>query len=146
MTEEHVGKYHGLGILIQKQEDRLVVISPIEGGPAYKLGILPGDVISHINGESTKLITGQGAVQKLRGPKGTKVNITIARKGLERPLEMTVTREEIPLHSVPYAFMLQDDVGYIFIRNFSGTTTREFREKMDILVRQGMKKLILDFE
>lgn len=145
LTEEHVGKYHGLGILIQKQEDRLVVISPIEGGPAYRLGILPGDVISHINGESTKLITSQGAVQKLRGPKGTKVNITIAREGLEKPLEMTVTREEIPLHSVPYAFMLQDDIGYIFIRNFSGTTTREFKEKMDSLVKQGMKKLILDF-
>ena len=145
LTEEHVGKYHGLGILIQKQEDRLVVISPIEGGPAYRLGILPGDVISHINGESTKLITGQGAVQKLRGPKGTKVNITIAREGLEKSLEMTVTREEIPLHSVPYAFMLQDDIGYIFIRNFSGTTTREFKEKMDSLVKQGMKRLVLDF-
>ncbi len=145
LTEEHVGKYHGLGILIQKQEDRLVVISPIEGGPAYRLGILPGDVISHINGESTKLITGQGAVQRLRGPKGTKVNITIVREGLEEPMEMTVTREEIPLHSVPYAFMLQDDIGYIFIRNFSGTTTREFQEKMSSLVRQGMKKLILDF-
>ncbi|MGD2295078.1 MAG: S41 family peptidase [Candidatus Aminicenantes bacterium] len=145
LTEEHVGKYHGLGILIQKQEDRLVVISPIEGGPAYRLGILPGDVISHINGESTKLITGQGAVQKLRGPKGTQVNITIVREGSEKPLEMTVTREEIPLHSVPYAFMLQDDIGYIFIRNFSGTTTREFKEKMNSLAAQGMKKLILDF-
>ncbi len=144
LTEEHVGKYYGLGILIQKQEDRLVVISPIEGGPAYRLGIQAGDVISHINGESTKPITGQDAVQLLRGPKGTKVNISITREGLEKPLEMTVPREEIPLRSISYAFMLKDDIGYIRIRNFSGTTTREFEEEMDALEKQGMKKLILD--
>lgn len=144
LTEEHEGKYHGLGILIQKQEDRLVVISPIEGGPAYRLGVLPGDVISHINGESTKNISSRDAVQKLRGLKGTKVNITITREGMKNPLEMTVTREEIPLHSVSYAFILQDDIGYIRIRGFSGTTTGEFEEKMASLVNQGMKRLILD--
>ncbi len=144
LTEEHVGKYHGLGILIQKQEDRLMVISPIEGGPAYRLGVQAGDVISHINGESTKPITALDAVQKLRGPKGTQVNITIARERLESPLEMTVTREEIPLRSISYAFMLQENIGYIRIRNFSGTTTREFREEMESLVKQGMTKLILD--
>ncbi len=144
MTEDYEGKYHGLGILIQKQEDRLVVISPIEGGPAYRLGVLPGDVISHINGESTKNISSSDAVQKLRGLKGTKVDITITREALEKPLEMTVTREEIPLHSISYAFILQDDIGYIRIRGFSGTTTREFEEKMASLVNQGMKKLILD--
>ncbi len=144
LTEEYEGKYHGLGIQIQKQEDRLVVITPIEGGPAYRLGIQPGDIISHINGESTKPITSYEAVEKLRGPKGTKVKITIVREGLDRPLEMTITRAEIPLHSVPYAFMLQDDIGYIFFRNFSSTTTREFEAKMESLLAQGMKKLILD--
>jgi carboxyl-terminal processing protease len=144
LTEDYVGKYYGLGILIQKQEDRLVVISPIEGGPAYRRGIQPGDVISHINGESTKPITGQDAVQKLRGPKGTKVDITVVREGLEKPMEMTMTREEIPLRSISYAFILKDDIGYIHIRNFSGTTTREFEEEMAALKKQGMKKLILD--
>lgn len=143
-TEEHTGKYHGLGILIQKQEDRLVVISPIEGGPAFRLGIQAGDVISHISGESTKFITSRQAVQKLRGPKGTNVNITIVREGMKKPLEMTITREEIPLLSVSYAFVLKDDIGYIRIRNFSGTTTREFKERMKSLLSQGMKKLILD--
>jgi len=144
MREEYEGKYHGLGIIIQKQEDRLVVISPIEGGPAYRLGIQAGDVISHINGESTKPISSFEAMQKLRGPEGTKVNITITRYGLEKPLEVTIVREEIPLHSVPYSFMLQDEIGYIFIRNFARTTTKEFEEKMESLVEQGMKKLILD--
>lgn len=144
LREEHEGKYHGLGILIQKQEQRLVVISPIEGGPAYRLGIQAGDVISHISGESTKPITSYEAMLKLRGIKGTKVNITIVREGMEKPFEMTIVREEIPLYSVPYSFMLQDEIGYIFIRNFGGTTTKEFEEKMESLVKQGMKSLILD--
>lgn len=144
LTEEYEGKYHGLGIQIQKQEDRLVVIAPIEGGPAYRLGIQAGDIISHVNGESTKTISSLDAVQKLRGPKGTKVNITIVREGLKQPLELTITREEIPLHSVPYAFLLNEEAGYIFIRNFSSTTTREFEEKMELLLSRGMKKLILD--
>ena len=84
-------------------------------------------------------------MDKLRGPKGTKVTITIAREGLEKPLELTITREEIPLYSVPYAFMLKDErVGYIFIRNFAETTAEEFEQKMEALSRQGMKSLILD--
>ena len=142
--EEQKGKYYGIGTQIQKQEDRLVVISPIEGGPSWRLGVQSGDVITHINGESTKPISSQDAVDKLRGPKGTKVNITIAREGLERPLELTITREEIPLYSVPYAFLLQEGVGYIFIRNFAENTTEEFAQKMESLTKQGMKSLILD--
>lgn len=144
MFEEQKGKYYGLGIQIQKQEDRLVVISPIEGTPAWRLGIQAGDVITHINGESTKPITDREAVQKLRGLKGTKVNITIAREGLDKPLELTVIRDEIPLYSVPYAFLLREEVGYIFIRYFAETTTEEFENKMKILAKQGMKSLILD--
>jgi len=144
MREEFKGKFYGLGIQIQKQEERLVIISPIEGTPAYKLGLQAGDVISHINGESTKPMTSLDAVQKLRGPKGTKVNITIVRESLEKPLELTVIRGEVPLHSVPYAFMLPDGIGYIFIRNFAETTANEFKEKMKFLTKQGMKKLILD--
>jgi len=144
MREEFKGKFYGLGIQIQKQEDRLVVITPIEGTPAYRLGIQAGDIISHINGESTKPITSLDAVQKLRGPKGTKVNITIVREDLGKPLELTVVRGEVPLLSVPYAFILQDGIGYIFIRNFAETTTKEFREKLKVLAKKGMKNLILD--
>lgn len=144
MREEYKGKYHGLGIMIQKHGENLMVISPIEGTPAYRLGLRPGDVISHIEGESTKPISSTEAMKKLRGPEGSKVTITIQREGMA-PFDLTITREEIPLHSVPYAFILQDDIGYIFIRNFAQTTTREFKDKMDQLTQQGMKKLILDF-
>jgi len=144
LMEEQEGKYYGLGILIQKQGERLVVITPLEGGPAYRLGIQPGDVISQIDGESTKPLSSYDAMQKLRGPKGTKVTIIIEREELEKPLELTIEREEIPLYSVPYAFMLQDDIGYIYIRSFAQRTTQEFGEKMESLLKQGMKKLILD--
>ncbi|UCE42556.1 MAG: S41 family peptidase [Candidatus Aminicenantes bacterium] len=144
VREEYKGKYYGLGILIQKQDKRLVVISPTEGGPAYRLGIRSGDVISHIEGETTEPITSTEAMMRLRGPKDTKVTITIAREGWEDPFDVTIVREEIALHSVQYAFILQDDIGYIRIRNFAETTTREFEEKMALLSKQGMKKLILD--
>ncbi len=144
MQEDYTAKYYGLGIQITKYEDRLVVVSPIEGTPAYRLGIQPGDIISQINGETTKPLSSYDAMQKLRGPKGTKVTITIVREGLEKPMDLTIVREEVPLYSIPYAFMLNDSVGYIYIRNFAGTTNQEFREKMSGLVKQGMKSLILD--
>ncbi|MCK4931371.1 MAG: S41 family peptidase [Candidatus Aminicenantes bacterium] len=144
LQEEYRGKYHGLGIMIQKLGDSLVVITPIEGTPAYRLGILAGDVISHIEGESTKTLSSFEAMQKLRGPKGTKVNISITREGLDEPIQFTIKRAEIPLYSVPYAFILRDDIGYIYIRNFATTTADEFREKMQLLKKLGMKKLILD--
>jgi len=144
MREEYKGKYYGLGILIQKQDKHLVVISPIEGGPAYRLGIRSGDVISHIEGETTEPITSTEAMMRLRGPKDTEITITIVREGWEDPFDVTIIREEIALYSVQYAFILQDDIGYIRIRNFAETTTREFEEKMALLRRQGMEKLILD--
>jgi len=144
MREEYTGKYYGLGIQIQKHGDSLVVIAPIEGTPASRLGIQSGDVISTIDGESTKPLTSFDAMQKLRGPKGTKVTITIIREGLDKPLELTIEREEILLHSVAYAFMLDDRTGYIFIRNFAETTTEEFEQKMAELSGKGMKQLILD--
>jgi len=145
LKEDYKGKYYGLGIMIQKHGDRLIVISPLEGTPAYRLGIQPGDIISHIEGESTKPITSYEAMLKLRGEKGTKVNITIMREGLEEPLQFTITREEIPLHSVPYSFMLNKETGYIYIRNFSTTTTKELEQKMKQLMQKGMKNLVLDF-
>jgi carboxyl-terminal processing protease len=144
LREESGGKYYGLGILIQKHHTRLVVISPLEGTPASRLGIRSGDVISHINGESTEPISSYEAMQKLRGPKGTTVTITISREEMEESFDLDIERAEIPLHSVPYAFILKEDAGYIFIRNFASTTTSEFIQKLEYLSEQGMKKLILD--
>ncbi len=144
MREDYVGKYYGVGMQIQKQEDRLVVIAPIEGTPAWRLGVQPGDVISEIDGESTKPISSFDAMQKLRGEKGTKVRITLVRDSLDKPIELTIIREEIPLYSVPYAFMLDADTGYIFIRTFAEATDDELLEKLRKLTDLGMKDLVLD--
>jgi len=143
MREEYVGKYFGVGMQIQKQGDNIVVIAPIEGGPAYRLGIQPGDIISQIDGESTGPISSYDAMQKLRGEKGTKVTVTFIREG-EKPFDLTITREEIPLLSVPYAFMLDGGIGYIYIRNFGEETPRELEDGLTKLSELGMKSLILD--
>jgi carboxyl-terminal processing protease len=144
MSEEQRGAYFGLGIQIQKQMDRLIVIAPIESTPAWRMGVQAGDVITHINGESTVSISSNDAVSKLRGPKGTSVTITLAREGLEKSFDLTITREEIPLYSVPYAFLLDDGIGYVFVRYFAENTIDELEAKLEALTKQGMTKLVLD--
>jgi carboxyl-terminal processing protease len=144
MAEEQKGKYFGVGMQIQKQDGRLIVISPMEGTPAWRLGVQPADFISKINGEDTQPISAQDAVNKLRGPKGTKVDITFLREGLAKPIELTIERAEIPLYSVPYAFLLPGDVGYVLIRYFAEATAEELEAKLETLTEQGMKSLILD--
>ena len=145
MSEEQRGAYFGLGIQIQKQLDRLVVIAPIEGTPglaAGRAGRRPHH--PHRTAKARSAISDQDAVSKLRGPKGTKVTITVSREGLDKPFDLTITREEIPLYSVPYAFMLDEEIGYVFIRYFAENTTEELEAKLAALAKQGMKSLILD--
>ena len=144
MREDYSGKYYGVGLQIQKQGDAIVVIAPIEGGPAYRLGIQPGDIISHIDGESTVPISSYDAMQKLRGTeKGSKVKVTFVREG-EKPFDLTIAREEIPLLSVPYAFLLDGSIGYVYVRNFGEETPRELEAALEKLAAQGMKSLLLD--
>ncbi len=144
MREDYRGSYYGVGLQIQKQGDNIVVIAPIEGGPSYRLGIQPGDVISKIDGESTVPISSYDAMQKLRGTeKGSKVTVTFVREG-EKPFDLTIAREEIPLLSVPYTFLLDGGVGYIYVRNFGEETPRELEDGLAKLTAQGMKSLILD--
>ena len=144
MREDYTGKYYGVGMQIQKQGENIVVIAPIEGGPAYRLGILPGDIIAKIDGESTGPISSYDAMQKLRGEKGTNVTVTFIRDGADKPFDLTITREEIPLLSVPYAFLLDGGIGYIYVRNFGEETPRELEDALARLAGEGMKSLILD--
>ncbi|MBI2838701.1 MAG: S41 family peptidase [Acidobacteria bacterium] len=145
LREEHRGHFYGLGITIQKIEDRLTVISPIEGTPAHRMGIRAGDVIVKIENESTKDMTSDQAAKKLRGPKGTSVTIEIARQGIDELLRFTVVRDEIPLHSVPYYFMLSDRItGFIGVKNFTETTSDELTAAIHDLAGRGMTRLVLD--
>ena len=137
------GEFGGLGITINIRDHYPTVVSPIEGTPAYYMGVQGGDQIIEIEGESSRDFTSREAVKRLRGPRGTKVNITIQRPGTETPIPLTITRDIIKIESVPYAFMM-DDIGYIRVQNFARTTASEIRAKLDELEAQGMRGLILD--
>jgi len=138
------GEFGGLGIQITARDGILTVVSPIEGTPAYELGIQSGDRIIAIEGESTRGITVNEAVEKLRGDPGTEVDITISREGLDDPLDYTVVRDVIKIDSVPYAFVLDDDIGYVRISRFSRTTAEELREKLGELSDAGIRGLVVD--
>jgi carboxyl-terminal processing protease len=144
MVEKQRGSFYGLGIIISKRNNKITVITPVEGSPADRLGIRAGDIIDKIEGQSIDDLAVDAVVRRLKGPKGTKVRITIVRPGLEEPLQMTVTRAEIPTNSVSYALILEPGVGYIRLKDFTHTSSSEIAENWDRLEKQGMKKLILD--
>ena len=144
MREKQQSSFYGLGILVGFRDGQLTVISPLEGTPAARLGVQAGDVISTIEGEPTEGLTLDEAVQRLKGPKGTAVRITIVRRGLEKPLELTVTRAEIPQNTVRQAYMLTPEIGYISLSEFSRGTGREMVDAIKKLKDQGMKRLLVD--
>ena len=144
MRQRQQGSFYGLGILVSMRNGQLTVISPIEGTPAWRLGIRAGDVIAVIEDEPTDAMGLDEAVNKLKGPKDTQVNIQIVRRGLEKPLKLTITRAEIPQNTVRYAYMMADDTGYIRLTDFTRSTTREMRQALDKLKSEGMQRLILD--
>ncbi|MBM3149934.1 MAG: S41 family peptidase, partial [Chloroflexi bacterium] len=138
------GEFGGLGIQITVRDGVLTVVSPIEGTPAYDLGIQSGDRIVAIEGRPTRGITVDDAIKELRGAPGTKVGITIQRQGIDDLLEYTVTRDIIKVDSVPYAFVLDGGVGYVRISRFARTTTEELTKRLAELESRGMKGLIVD--
>lgn len=144
MRERQQSSFYGLGILVSMRSGRVTVITPIEGGPASRLGIQAGDIIDTIDGESTEGLVLDEAVGKLKGPKGTEVTITILRHNLEKPLEFTVARAEIPLTTVRYSYMLTPDTGYMRITDFNRGTAKEVADSIHQLREQGMKRLLLD--
>ena len=137
------GQFGGLGIVISVRDNYPTVISPLEGTPAYSLGIQSGDVIVKIDGASTRGWTNEDTVRKLRGPEGTPVTITVAREG-EPGRDYSITRQIIHVRSVPYAFQVAPGVGYLRLSNFSETTGDEVRAAIDRLEREGAHSLVLD--
>jgi carboxyl-terminal processing protease len=138
------GSFGGLGIEIDIRNEWLTVIAPIEGTPAYRMGIRGGDQIIAIEGVTTRGITLTEAVSKLRGEKGSQVTITIRRTGEEDPLDYTITRDNIEIKSVPFATMLDEEIGYVRVAQFSEKTGKELRDALRGLEAEGMEKLIID--
>jgi carboxyl-terminal processing protease len=144
--EETKGRFEGLGIEITMKDGILTVVSPIEDTPAYKGGILAGDQILKIDGESTKNFTLMDSVKRLRGPRGTKVTITIMREGFTKPKDYTLVRDVIPIRSVRHE-LLEKHYGYIRISQFQEKTDSDFEKAMKTLEEESkgtLKGLILD--
>ena len=146
-TEEPLsGNFDGIGIQFNILKDTIIVISPISGGPSEKLGILSGDRIIHIEDELVAGIdiTNKGVQKRLKGPKGTIVNIKILRRGLSDLIQYEIERDRIPIHSVDAEYMIDNRNGYIKLNKFSGNTHTEFENAIFRLKDQGMTGLILD--
>ena len=145
ITEQFEGSYEGIGIEFVVQNKILTVVSPITGGPAETVGLLPGDQIIKIEGESAYGITETEVPKRLKGPKGTKVTVTILRPGDPEAFDVVIMRDRIPIYSVTAAFMLDDGkTGYVFLNRFARTTADELETALDNLEAKGMQQLVFD--
>lgn len=146
VEEEMRGNFGGIGVQFSIQNDTVMVVDVISGGPSSKLGILPGDRIVTVN---DTLLAGKGlknekVLSKLRGEKGTKVNVGIKRKGFKDLISFDITRGDIPIYSVDVSYMIDQTTGYIKVSRFGEKTYEEFMKGMDKLDQKGMKNVIVD--
>ncbi len=146
LNDPLMGSFDGIGIEFNMLADTVVVVNPIVGGPSEKVGLQAGDRIIKVDGENIAGVnmSTEEVVKKLKGPKDTKVDVTVYRSGLDEEFEYTITRDEIPSYSLDVAYMLDENTAYIKINRFSATTHHEFVTAFDRLKREGLDKLILD--
>jgi carboxyl-terminal processing protease len=142
LREEQSGKYYGVGMQIAPRNNKIIVVAPFVGTPAYKVGLRPGDAIIAVDGKATDNMSVSDVADLLKGPKGTNVHISILREGNDKPLEFNVVRDEIPRNSVDLKFLIKPGIGYMHITAFNETTEQEVE---DALTQFGdVKGLILD--
>lgn len=146
MNDPLEGNFEGIGIEFRIQEDTVMVVQPIGGGPSEKVGIQAGDRIIAVEGEDItgKEINNRKVIKLLKGPKGTEVNVSIKRNKQPELIDFAIQRDKIPLHSIDAAYMIDSQVGYIKILRFAKTTYDEFKQSVDKLKNRGMQKLVLD--
>ena len=140
------GEFDGIGVVFNMATDTVIVLNVIPSGPSRKAGVLGGDRIIKVN---DTLIAGQkwsqtAVMKRLRGPRGTQVKLSIERKDIEGLVDIVVTRDAIPLHSVEASLMLTDKIGFIKLSQFSRTSFAEIKKAMESLRKQGMTSLIFD--
>ncbi len=146
LNEPLDGSFEGIGIQFNIFKDTLMVVSPISGGPSEKVGIQAGDRILVIDGEKVAGIglKNTDVFSKLKGKKGTKVELQILRRNVKDLISFTVTRDKIPIYSVEATYMATPEIGYIKINQFSATTHREVEDALKKLKSEGMRSLVLD--
>lgn len=148
LNEPLVGNFDGIGVQFNMATDTLFIIQPVSGGPSEKVGILAGDRIIEVNDTviaGVKMST-EEIMRRLRGPKGTKVNLKIMRRGVSGLLPFTVKRDKIPVYSLDASYMMNKTTGYIRISRFAATTAEEFEKALHDLQKKGMRNLILDLQ
>ena len=148
MNEPLEGNFEGIGVQFNMAEDTLFVIQTVSKGPSEKVGILPGDRIISVNDTAiagVKMARDE-IMKRLRGPKGTVVQLGVVRRGYNEPLVFRVTRDKIPVYTLDAAYMIAPKVGYIKISSFGATTHEEFSNALDTLKKQKMQHLILDLQ
>lgn len=148
MNEPLEGEFEGIGISFNILYDTLYVVSPISGGPSEKVGLMSGDRIIKIDGENVAGIglKNSDVFSKLRGKKGTQVDISILRREHKELMDFTITRDKIPIFSVDASYMIDNETGYIKVNRFSSTTLDEFEKATQKLKEQNVKNLILDLQ
>lgn len=146
MNDPLEGNFEGIGVEFRIQQDTVVVIQPIGGGPSEKVGIRAGDRIVKVEGEDItgEKINNKRVVKLLKGPKGTTVNVKVKRRNEPQLIDFAIQRDEIPFYSVEASYMANSEVGYIKVIRFARTTHEEFMQAVEELEAKGMKKLILD--
>lgn len=148
VQDEYQGSFGGVGILFEVVNDTARVISPVADGPSEQVGVMAGDRIVEIEGQpaagSSVELTSKDIQDRLKGKIGTEVNMTVYRPISDKRITFTITRDEIPLHSINSAYMVDDETGYIKINRFAMTTYKEFTEEVKTLRDQGMDRLLLD--
>jgi len=147
-NETLVGSFDGIGVQFNMVEDTLFIVQPIPDGPSERVGILPGDRIVTVNDTTIAGVkmSQEAIMKRLRGPRGSKVNLGIVRRGVKGILNFTVVRDKIPVNTVDAAYMIRPGVGYIKLSGFGATTVDEFEEKLTELRGQGAQSLILDLQ
>ncbi len=144
MREDQRGSYAGVGMSVQPKNGRTVVVAPFTGSPAYKAGIRPGDVILEVNDKRTDGLNTTEVADLLKGPKGTQVQVVVAREGADKPIVFNIIRGEIPRYSVQNAFFVKPGIAYIDIELFNENTSRELDDAFRNLDEKNVKGLILD--
>ncbi len=144
LREDQRGSYYGVGMTVQPKDGRTVVVAPFTGSPAYKAGIRPGDVILEVDDKRTDGLTTTEVADLLKGPKGTPVQVKIAREGVDSPIVFNLIRGEIPRYSVQNAFFIKPGIAYIDIESFNENTSRELEDAFRRLDEKTVKGLVLD--
>jgi carboxyl-terminal processing protease len=146
VNEPLEGNFDGIGVEFNIIRDTIRVVTPIVGGPSEKIGIKAGDKLVKVDGKTVAgiEITNKQVFEKLRGKRGSTVNVGILRTGIKKLLDFKITRDAIPLYSLDASYMVEPTIGYIKISKFAATTYQEYLKAFNDLSKQGMKKLILD--